>query len=116
MTYTLLRAATYLKDNRLLPGGADKAKLPPEIAVKGEAAGDVNFVGGGDQITYRVDVASAQGPFTVQAELLYQPLAYRFVQDMLADSGESGQAFGGYFAAADHTPDRVATVEPMQVP
>ena len=116
VTYTLLRAATYLKDNRLLPGGADKTKLPPEIAVQGEAAGDVNFVGGGDQITYRFDVASAQGPFTVQAELLYQPLAYRFVQDMLADSGESGQAFGGYFAAADHTPDRVATVEPIQVP
>ena len=116
VTYTLLRAATYLKDNRLLPGGADKAKLPPEIAVRGDAASDVNFVGGGDQITYRVDVASAQGPFTVQAELLYQPLAYRFVQDMLADGGESGQAFGGYFAAADHTPDRVATVEPTQVP
>ena len=35
VTYTLLRAATYLKDNRLLPGGADKAKLPPEIAVQG---------------------------------------------------------------------------------
>ena len=116
VTYTLLRAATYLKDNRLLPSGADKTKLPPEIAVQGEAAGDVNFVGGGDQITYRVDVTSAQGPFTVQAELLYQPLVYRFVQDMLTDSGESGQAFGGYFAAADHTPDRVATVEPMQVP
>jgi hypothetical protein len=116
VTYTLLRAATYLKDNRLLPGGADKAKLPPEIAVRGEAAGDANFVGGGDQITYRVDVASAKGPFTVQAKLLYQPLSYRFVQDMLADSGESGQAFGGYFAAADHTPDRVATVGPVQVP
>ena len=35
VTYTLLRAATYLKDNRLLPAGADKAKLPPEIAVRG---------------------------------------------------------------------------------
>ena len=114
VTYTLLRAATYLKDNRLLPAGADKASLPPEIAVRGDAAGDVNFVGGGDQITYRVDVATAQGPFTVQAELLYQPLAYRFVQDMLADSGESGQAFAGYFAAADHTPDRVAAVAPTQ--
>ena len=78
VTYTLLRAATYLKDNRLLPGGADKAKLPPEIAVKGEAASDTNFVGGGDQITYRVDVSSAKGPFTVQAELLYQPLVVPF--------------------------------------
>ena len=94
VTYTLLRAAAYLKDNRLLPAGADKAGLPPEIAVQGGAVDDPNFVGGGDQITYRVDVSSAQGPFTVQAELLYQPLAYRFVQDMLADSGESGQAFG----------------------
>ena len=115
VTYTLLRAATYLKDNRLLPAGADKAKLPPEIAVRGTAADDANFVGDGDQITYRVDVASAQGPFTVQAELLYQPLAYRFVQDMLTDSGESGQAFGDFFAAADHTPDRVATVGPTEV-
>ena len=115
VTYTLLRAAAFLKDNRLLPAGADKASLPPEIAVQGAAAADANFVGGGDQVTYRVDVASAKGPFTVQAELLYQPLAYRFVQDMLADSGESGQAFGGYFAAADHTPDRVAAVEPTQV-
>ena len=114
VTYTLLRAAAFLKDNRLLPGGADKAKLPPEIAVRGAAADDANFVGGGDRITYRVDVSSAQGPFTVQAELLYQPLAYRFVQDMLADSGESGEAFGSFFAAADHTPDRVAAVEPTQ--
>ena len=63
--------------------------------MRGDATGDVNFVGGGDQITYRVDVAPAQGPFTVQAELLYQPLSYRFVQDMLTDGGESGQAFGG---------------------
>ena len=59
-------------------------------------------MGGGDQVTYRVGVALAKGPFTVQAELLYQPLAYRFVQDMLADTAaRAGQAFGGYFAAAD---------------
>ena len=82
----------------------------------GAAVDDANFVGGGDQVTYRVDVASAHGPFTVQAELLYQPLSYRFVQDMLADSGAPGEVFDDYFAAADHTPDRVATVEPTQVP
>lgn len=116
VTYTLLRAAAYVKDNRLLPAGGDKAKLPPEIAVYGNAADDPNFVGGGDQVTYRVDVASTKGPFTVQAELLYQPLAYRFVQDMLADGGESGQAFGRFFAAADQAPARVAAVGPTLAP
>ena len=65
-----------------MPAGADKAGLPLEIAVQGGAVDDPNFVGGGDHITYRVDVSSAKGAFTVQAELLYQPL-YRFVQDML---------------------------------
>ncbi len=39
-TTTLLSGAGYLKDNRLLPDGFDKATAGPEIAVYGEAAGD----------------------------------------------------------------------------
>ena len=115
-TYTLLRAATYLKDNHLLPAGTDKARLPAEIAVRGEAAQDPNFVGGSDQITYRIVVPPAAGPLTVQAELLYQPLAYRFVQDMLADGGEEGVVFGDLFTAADQTPARVSILAPVQAP
>ena len=115
VTYTLLRVATYLKDNRLLPAGANKAGLPAEIAVRGEAAQDASFAAGGDRISYRVDVKSAKAPFTVKAELLYQPLSYRFVQDMLLDAGESGQTFGRMFKAADQTPARVAEVEKGQI-
>jgi hypothetical protein len=115
-TYTLLRAATYLKDNRLLPAGTDKARLPKEAAVYGAAANDASFIGGGDQITYRLDVGTAKGPFTVQAELLYQPLSYRFVQDMLIESGPSGQTLGRLFRAADRTPTRVSALTPVQVP
>jgi hypothetical protein len=115
VTYTLLRAARYLKDNRLLPAGADKAALPPDIGVYGEAMQDANFAGGGDAVTYRVDLDGAQGPFTVQAALLYQPLSYRFVQDMLVDGGEPAARFGGYYASADKTPDRVAAIAPVQV-
>ena len=65
VTYTLLRGAQYLKDNRLLPEGADKALLPADIGVYGEASGDADFVGGGDLVTYQVDVQGATGPFTV---------------------------------------------------
>jgi hypothetical protein len=115
VTYTLLRAATYLKDNRLLPAGAEVAGLPPDIGVYGRAADDANFTSGGDAVTYRVDLVGATGPFTVAAELLYQPLSYRFVQDMLAGGGAAAARFGGYYASADKTPDRVAAIEPVQV-
>jgi hypothetical protein len=116
VTYTLLRAAAFAKDNRLLPAGADKARLPAEIAVRGQAAQDANFTGGSDQITYRIAVASSSGPLTVQAELLYQPLSYRFIQDMLADSGANGRAFAQFLAAADRTPNRIAALAPVKVP
>lgn len=115
VTYTLLRAGQYLKDNRLLPEGADKAALPHDIAVYGEAAADANFTGGSDQITYAVDVSQANGPFTVSAELLYEPLSFRFVQDMLTDKTPLTERFAGYYQAADKTPLRVTAIEPVTV-
>jgi hypothetical protein len=114
VTYTLLRGAKYLKDNRLLPAGADKARLPVDIAIYGEAAGDASFVGGGDLITYRVDVKNATGPFTISAELLYEPLSYRFVQDLLRDKTPLTERFGGYYGETDKTPLTVAAIEPTK--
>jgi len=114
VTYTLLRAARYLKDNRLLPAGADKAALPADIAVYGDAQGDADFIGGSDTVTYRVDTQGGTGPFTVAAELLYEPLSYRFVQDLLADKTALTERFGGYYRGTDKTPLLVATIEPAR--
>jgi hypothetical protein len=111
VTYTLLRGGRYLKDNRLLPEGADKAKLPADIAVYGEALDDPTFVGGGDLITYRVDVKQGTGPLTVSAELLYEPLSYQFVRDLLADKTPLTERFAGYYGATDKAPLRVAAFE-----
>ena len=97
-----------------MPAGADKADLPADIAVYGEAAGDANFVGGGDLITYQVDVKAATGPFTVSAELLYEPLSYRFVQDLLVDKTPLTERFSGYYAETDKTPSVVAAMEPSK--
>ena len=111
VTYTLLRGAVYLKDNRLLPTGFDKAGALPEIAVYGDAAEDANFIGGGDEIAYRIDTTGFTAPFTVQAELLYEPLSYRFIQDLLEDDTELVNRFGGYYEAADKTPVLVSSIE-----
>jgi hypothetical protein len=113
VTYTLLRGASYLKDNRLLPAGADKADLPADIAVYGEALADANFVGGGDLVTYQVDVEGETGPFAVSAELLYEPLSYQFVHGLLADRTSLTERFGGYHDDTDKAPLLVASIEPV---
>ena len=115
VTYTLLRGAQYLKDNRLLPAGAEKAALPVDIAVYGEAAEDANIIGGSDLVTYRMEVGETTGPFTVSAELLYEPLSYRFVVDMLADETELTERFGGYYGGTDRAPLVVAAIEAVTV-
>ena len=103
VTYTLLRAGSFAKDNRLLPVGADKENLPADIAVYGLAAQDANFVGGGDLVRYQVDTGGYEGPFTVSVELLYETLSYRFVQDLLLDKTELTERFGAYYNSSDKT-------------
>lgn len=82
VTTGLLTASRYLKDNRLLPRGFDKRTAEADIAVHGDAASDADFAGGSDRVRYSVDVGTAAGPFTVQAELLYQPIGFRWAQNL----------------------------------
>jgi hypothetical protein len=93
VTYTLLRAYTYAKDNRLLPQGFDKKTAPQDIAVRGPALDDENFSGGLDKITYRVAVKESRKPLTVSAELLYQAVGYPFLLDFKQDKIPSVQRF-----------------------
>ncbi|WP_305906402.1 multiheme c-type cytochrome [Methylomarinum sp. Ch1-1] len=85
VTYTLLRGMSYLKDNRLLPNGFDKATAPDDVAVAGAAFDDADFIGGSDRISYRIADLPA-GSYTVKAELVYQTLAYGFARDLFEDS------------------------------
>ncbi len=112
VTYTLLRAAKYRKDNRLLPKGFDKATSSADIAVCGLAAKDVNFVGGKDEIRYNVEIGKHKKPYTLHARLLYQPISYNFMKDLEADESLPKVAsFGRYYEEADKTPVTVAAVK-----
>ena len=82
VTTGLLATHQYLKDNRLLPSGFDKAHATPDTAVHGEAEGDPDFTGGGDRVRYVVSLVGATGPFSVDAELLYQPIGYRWAHNL----------------------------------
>ena len=85
VTYTLLRGAIYLKDNRLLPNGFNKLTAPEDVAVAGDAYDDDDFIGGSDQISYRIG-GLAGGNYTVRTELVYQTIAYGFVRDLFEDN------------------------------
>jgi len=82
VTTGLLSATDYLKDNRLLPHGFDKASAPAEIAVRGAASSDVEFTGKGHRIEYVMNISGTSGPYELVAELWYQPIGYRWAHNL----------------------------------
>lgn len=82
VTTGLLQATSYAKDNRLLPHGFNKATAHPDIAVYGQAADDRGFNDTGHRIRYVMPLNGGQGPFAVEAELRYQPIGYRWANNL----------------------------------
>jgi len=97
LTTGLLSAVRYVKDNRLLPRGFRKQDADAEIAVLGAAAQDQDFTGGGDKIRYSMNIANAQGPFQVDAELMFQPIGYRWANNLKPYNAEESKRFVGYY-------------------
>lgn len=93
VTTGLLSAIRFIKDNRILPQGFDKRTAQDDIAVQGLAAEDGSFQGGLDTVRYLVDLPSGVAPFTVEAELWYQPISYRWAQNLGEYDAEEPKRF-----------------------
>ncbi|MBN2369589.1 MAG: hypothetical protein JXO72_03805 [Vicinamibacteria bacterium] len=100
VTTVLLAASRYLKDNRVLPAGFDKATADEDVAVRGRAVEDEDFTGGGDRVRYAVSLEEASGPFTVQAEIWYQPISFRWALNVDDRPSEESERFAAYFREA----------------
>ncbi len=96
-TTGLLQAVDFAKDNRLLPRGFDKATAEADIAVHGNALTDADFADGGDRVRYRVPTGGAVGPFTVEVELRYQVVSYRWAHNLSAYDAPEPRRFVGYY-------------------
>jgi hypothetical protein len=111
VTYTLLRADGYLKDNRIPPAGFDKQNVPDDVAVKGDAIADGDFVGGSDTVHYRIAVPTGV-PLRVRVELNYQPLSYAFARDLFLSGDDPAiTEFREYFTKARNKVETVAVAE-----
>jgi hypothetical protein len=96
-TTGLLSAVRYEKDNRLLPRGFNKLGAEGEIAVRGGAAQDQDFAAGGDRIRYTVNLANGAGPFQVEAELWFQPISYRWANNLKPYNAMEPERFVTYY-------------------
>jgi hypothetical protein len=98
-TTGLLTATQYLKDNRLLPRGFDKATAHPSIGVAGTAATDADFTGGGDRVRYEVALDRGATGVRVNAELRYQAIGFRWAHNLGGYDTTEPTRFVSYYKA-----------------
>ena len=112
VTTGLLHAVKYLKDNRILPAGFDKKQAGADVAVHGEALADEDFAEGSDRVFLRIPVGKGRAPFKIEAELLYQPIGYRWAENLRAVDGAEPRTFTrAYDALAAVSFQRMARAE-----
>ena len=99
VTTGLLTAVRYIKDNRLLPKGFDKRTADQDVAVHGDADSDEDFIGGSDRVRYSMAVSENEGPFQVEAEVWFQPVAYRWAMNLKQYDAEETRRFVRYYEA-----------------
>ena len=101
-TTGLLTATQYLKDNRLLPRGFDKATADAGIAVRGDALRDATFTGGADRVTFALD-GLRDGGYEIDVELRYQPIGYRWASNLAGYDAPEPKRFVGYYRSLAST-------------
>ena len=107
-TTTLGAMRTKTKDTRLLPLGwtADGPHAADTAPVG--VAGDANFVGGSDTVSYRVPIgAEAKGRVRVLAYLRYQPVPPAWVDSLRQLDSSAAKQFVGWYDEADPSPETV---------
>jgi hypothetical protein len=97
ITTGLLTGSLYLKDNRLLPQGLTTAGTTAETAVRGAAAGDADFGDGRDRVRYFVNTAGASGELTLTATLWFQPIGFRWADNLRAYDAPETSRFVRYY-------------------
>ncbi len=86
LTYTLMHASHYLKDNRILPNGFDKSSAPATVKPYGLAMTDSDFTGGSDTVNYAIANVGNSSQYTITVTLKYQTLPYGFANDLFKDT------------------------------
>ncbi|MFT5048832.1 MAG: cytochrome c553 [Chlamydiales bacterium] len=109
-THTLIRGASWLIDDRLLPKGwsadhPDAARTRP-IGVDG----DPSFGPGADRVRFEVDLGSTNG-LRIEAALLYQPLSARWAAELMRWDTPEIDTFRRLYEQAELAPEVIASAD-----
>ena len=118
VNYTLLRAAGYIKDNRIPPEGFTTAHATYDsVAIEGLAASDSNFNiadgvqgSGADTVSYRIGGLNPANAYNIDIKLLYQSHAPRFVEDLFQYSTPEVERFKGYYRQTENRPVTIDSI------
>jgi hypothetical protein len=103
-TVSVVRAAAYLKDNRIPPEGFDTTQLAA-VGLEGfdlnrvGVGTDSNFLPGADSVTYEVNLGYGNsGPFLVTARAYFQAVKPTHLEGMRAEASEEEADFLARFS------------------
>ncbi|MFW5878660.1 MAG: hypothetical protein ACOCVR_02475, partial [Myxococcota bacterium] len=100
VTTGLLTGVRYIKDNRILPMGFEKETAAEDFAVQGEAYVDPDFTAGSDQVRFEVDLSGAGGPYRIEASIWFQPISFRWAQNLKPYDAAPVRRFVRYYEGA----------------
>lgn len=116
---TVLENAAYpLKDNRLVPEGFSTTHYTYDTTlVAGLAIADLNFNAadgiegsGSDRVTYRIALDGYEGEVVAQANVFYQSVPPRWLEEMFTYDSAPINTFKDMYAAVDPEPELIASV------
>lgn len=107
-THVLLRATTYLKDNRLLPAGWSAAHVNAAMTKPIGLNNDANFVPGTDSVKYRF--AAPAGKLDIAAELVFQSVPPAAAEVLEAVDTPAAKTFTAMVKKRPPTPTLIASV------
>jgi hypothetical protein len=108
--WLLTRGVSYIKDNRILPQGWQTDHPAAARIAPSGVKDDPDFVAGGDVVRYRFKLPASGGPYQVKAELLYQPIGGRYLQELLKVSTPDVDRFRRGYLAVRPKPVTIASV------
>ncbi len=115
VTYTLLRAARYIKDNRIPPKGFIKNGVAYDSTeIIGLANNDPDFNANGsgvDTVIYRIGNVNKKDTYQLYVYLKYQSLSPRFVADLLQYDTPEVNQFKTYY---EQTPNVPVTIDSLE--